>query len=92
MISTRAASRAVAFLAGAAVFFAPALGAKPAPAADSAPVLVSTKGTPPKWKNLAELQQLAAKGDPGACQPRQTAKPHQSKRKGGGQHGHGGVD
>ena len=35
--------------------------------ADALPVLISTKGNAPKWKNVEELQQFAAKGDPKAC-------------------------
>jgi TPR repeat protein len=34
---------------------------------DAPPQLISTTGGGPKWKNLKELQQLAAKGDPAAC-------------------------
>ena len=34
---------------------------------DALPVLISTKGNAPKWKNTEELQQFAAKGDPKAC-------------------------
>lgn len=40
--------------------------AKPA-TDDGAPVLVSTDGGGPKWKNLAQLEEYAAKGDPAAC-------------------------
>ena len=57
----------VVILAVAAVFFGPAQAAKKKDPGDTAPVLVSTKGAAPKWKNLAELQQFAAKGDPQAC-------------------------
>ncbi|HET7536816.1 MAG TPA: tetratricopeptide repeat protein [Candidatus Didemnitutus sp.] len=35
--------------------------------ADAPPTLVSTNGGGPKWKNLKELEQYAAKGDPAAC-------------------------
>jgi hypothetical protein len=34
---------------------------------DSGPVLVSTGSGGPKWKNIAELEEFAAKGDPAAC-------------------------
>jgi TPR repeat protein len=34
---------------------------------DARPVLLSTRGNAPKWKNLAQLQQSAAHGDPQAC-------------------------
>jgi TPR repeat protein len=47
---------------------APAFAAKPKAApADAAPQLISTQGGGPKWKNVAELQSFAAKGDPQAC-------------------------
>jgi uncharacterized protein len=46
-------------------------GAAPAkktpPGGDSPPVLVSTQGRAPLWKNLAELQQYAQQGNPQAC-------------------------
>ena len=41
--------------------------AKKESAGDAPPVLLSTTGKAPKWKNLAELQQFAATGDPKAC-------------------------
>ena len=48
--------------------FVPAFAAKPkAVPADAAPQLISTQGGGPKWKNVAELQSFAAKGDPQAC-------------------------
>lgn len=34
---------------------------------DAPPVLVSTKGNVPKWKNVDELKQFALRGDPQAC-------------------------
>lgn len=34
---------------------------------DAPPVLVSTKGNAPKWKNIDELKQFALRGDPQAC-------------------------
>jgi uncharacterized protein len=34
---------------------------------DAPPKLISTTGGGPKWKNLPELRQFAAKGDPKAC-------------------------
>lgn len=43
---------------------------KPAPKnepLDAPPVLVSTKGNAPKWKNVDELKQFALRGDPQAC-------------------------
>lgn len=41
---------------------------KEKPEPDNAPpVLISTKGNAPKWKNVKELEQFAAKGDPQAC-------------------------
>jgi len=40
---------------------------KPKPAEDAAPVLVSTDGGGPKWKNLKQLEEFAAQGDPQAC-------------------------
>lgn len=46
----------------------PAFAAKPkAVPNDAAPQLISTQGGGPKWKNVAELQSFAAKGDPQAC-------------------------
>lgn len=48
--------------------FIPALAAKKAAEpADAPPQLISTKSGGPKWKNAAELQVFAAKGDPQAC-------------------------
>lgn len=41
---------------------------KEKPEPDNAPpVLISTKGNAPKWKNVKELEQFALKGDPRAC-------------------------
>jgi TPR repeat protein len=40
---------------------------KPADAPDALPTLVSTDGGGPKWKNLKQLEQFAAQGDPQAC-------------------------
>ena len=43
---------------------------KPAPkteSLDAPPVLVSTKGNAPKWRNVEELKQFALRGDPQAC-------------------------
>ena len=48
-------------------FFAVAPAAKKEAAGDAPPVLLSTKGNPPKWTTLPQLQQFAAKGDPQAC-------------------------
>lgn len=48
-------------------FFGIAPAAKKEIAGDIPPVLLSTKGTPPKWTTLPQLQQFAAKGDPQAC-------------------------
>lgn len=48
-------------------FFGIAPAAKKEIAGDTPPVLLSTKGTPPKWTTLPQLQQFAAKGDPQAC-------------------------
>lgn len=42
----------------------PAAGTGPA---DAPPQLITTDGGGPKWKNLGELRQFAAKGDPQAC-------------------------
>lgn len=47
--------------------FAAEKKSKPAETLDAPPQLISTKGGGPKWKNVAELQQFAAKGDPQAC-------------------------
>ncbi len=48
--------------------FVPAFAAKKkAEPADAPPLLISTKGGGPKWKNVTELQQFADKGDPQAC-------------------------
>lgn len=58
---------AVVILAMTAVFFGPSLAAPQKDAGDAPPVLVSTKGARPKWKNIAELKQFAAKGDVQAC-------------------------
>ena len=35
--------------------------------AEAPPVLVSQNGGAPRWKNIGQLQQFAAKGDPPAC-------------------------
>ncbi len=40
---------------------------KPPPTADAPPTLVSTDAGGPKWKNLQQLEQFAAQGDPQAC-------------------------
>lgn len=41
--------------------------AKKTTGGDSPPVLVSTQGQAPLWKNLSELQQYAKQGNPQAC-------------------------
>ena len=48
-------------------FFVIAPAAKKEAGGDAPPVLLSTKGKPPKWTTLPQLQQFAAKGDPQAC-------------------------
>ncbi|MBL9216285.1 MAG: sel1 repeat family protein [Opitutaceae bacterium] len=55
------------------MFFAAAVAAAPLGAApkaakgDAPPVLISKEGAAPKWQNVAQLQQFAAKGDLQAC-------------------------
>ena len=58
---------AVVILAVTAVFFAAGEAAPKKDPGDAAPVLLSTKGAKPKWKNVAELKQFAAQGDAQAC-------------------------
>ena len=59
--------RAVIALIALMVFALAAHGAGVEKKGDSAPALVSTKGPVPKWNGLADLQLIAAKGDPEAC-------------------------
>ena len=47
-----------------ATTFAAKKGAEPA---DAPPQLISTKGNAPKWNNVEQLKQFAAKNDPQAC-------------------------
>ena len=59
--------QAVVILVMTAVFLGPLDAAPKKDSGDTTPVLLSTKGAKPKWKNVAELKQFAATGDPQAC-------------------------
>lgn len=59
--------KAVVRLAATAAFFALGQTTKAESVDDARPVLLSTRGNAPKWKNAAQLQKFAAQGDPQAC-------------------------
>jgi hypothetical protein len=58
---------AAVLLAGPVILWGANTPAKKATGGDAPPVLVSTQGRAPLWKNLAELQQYAQQGNPQAC-------------------------
>jgi len=59
--------QAAVILAVPVALWGAAAPAKKSTGGDSPPVLVSTKGRAPLWKNLSELQQYAKQGNPQAC-------------------------
>lgn len=66
--SFRALIQTRGFLLVAMMLFAsPIYAKKPNPGADEAPVRLPSQEAKPKWKNLAQLQREAAKGDAPAC-------------------------
>lgn len=61
------ARRATVFLALPVALWCASTPAKKTSEGDAPPVLISTKGRAPLWKNLSELQQYAQQGNPKAC-------------------------
>lgn len=59
--------KAVVLLTVTTAFFILSVTTKGETTENAAPVLLSTKGNAPKWKNVAQLRQFAAQGDPKAC-------------------------